>query len=110
MWVFIEWKPKAIFSSLIFFVLNKHGGKRFMNIRGKESLKIITIVSFYVKSPYVRKIYCAIFIENFSLIFLYINILFTYSREYTERRDRSRLHARSLKWDSIPGLQDQALG
>ena len=26
------------------------------------------------------------------------------------RRGRSRLHAGSLKWDSIPGLQDHALG
>ena len=25
-------------------------------------------------------------------------------------RGRSRLHARSLTWDSIPGLQDRALG
>ena len=25
-------------------------------------------------------------------------------------RGRSRLHARSQTWDSIPGLQDQALG
>ena len=25
-------------------------------------------------------------------------------------RGRSRLHARSLTWDLIPGLQDQALG
>ena len=25
-------------------------------------------------------------------------------------RGRSRLHAGSLKWDSIPGLQDRALG
>ena len=25
-------------------------------------------------------------------------------------RGRSRLHAGSLMWDSIPGLQDQALG
>ena len=25
-------------------------------------------------------------------------------------RERSRLHAGSLTWDSTPGLQDQALG
>ena len=35
-------------------------------------------------------------------------------RERERGRDtgggRSRLHARSLTWDSIPGLQDRALG
>ena len=36
-------------------------------------------------------------------------------REERERdrdtgRGRSRLHARSLTWDSIPGLQDHTLG
>lgn len=38
-----------------------------MHVRGKESLKIITIMSFYVKFPYVRKIYCVLLIENSSL-------------------------------------------
>ena len=31
-------------------------------------------------------------------------------RERDIGRDRSRLHAGSLTWDSIPGLQDRALG
>ena len=31
-------------------------------------------------------------------------------REAERERERSRLHAGSPMWDSIPGLQDQALG
>lgn len=51
-----KWEPKAISTILIFnFVLNNHGKKRFMNIRGKESLKIATIMSLYVKFLYERK-------------------------------------------------------
>ena len=49
------------------------------------------------------------------LLRIFFNIyLFIIDRERERGRDtgggRSRLHARSLTWDSIPGLQDRALG
>ena len=54
------------------------------------------------------------FVPDFFLIFLFC---FVFIHRDTEReggrgtgRGRRRLHAGSLTWDSIPGLQDQALG
>ena len=49
------------------------------------------------------------------LLFFFFKIyLFIHERERERGRDtrgmRSRLHARSLMWDSIPELQDRALG
>ena len=46
--------------------------------------------------------------------FFFFKILFIYSQEKQRERERgrgrSRLHAGSLMWDSIPGLQDHAVG
>ena len=43
-------------------------------------------------------------------IYLFLKILFIYERHKERGRGRSRLHAGSLTWDLIPGLQDHALG
>ena len=49
-------------------------------------------------------------------MFCFFKILFIHERERERERgrdtgrERSRLHARSPMWDSIPGLQDHALG
>ena len=49
-------------------------------------------------------------------LILFLNILFIHERQRERERGRdigrgrSRLHAGSLMWDSIPGLQDHALG
>ena len=49
-----------------------------------------------------------------ALLILFFEDLFIYNRHREREREaeggRSRLHARSLMWDSIPGLQDRALG
>ena len=44
--------------------------------------------------------------------FFFLKILFMRDRERGREtgRGRSRLHAGSLMWDLIPGLQDQAMG
>ena len=47
-------------------------------------------------------------------IYTFLKIFFINHERYTERgrgtgRGRSRLHAGSPTWDSIPGLQDHAL-
>ena len=48
------------------------------------------------------------------LLFFFFKILFIHERQRKRGRDtvrgRSRLHAGSPTWDSILGLQDQALG
>ena len=46
----------------------------------------------------------------FFLIFIYLLFMIEREREAETGGRRSRLHARSLTRDSIPGLQDRALG
>ena len=47
----------------------------------------------------------------FSFSFFFLRFYFFIHDRHTQRgRDRSRLHAGSPTWDSIPGLQDHALG
>ena len=56
----------------------------------------------------------------FSFLFFFLKTFYLFiHEEHREEREReaetraegeARLHAGSLTWDSIPGLQDQALG
>ena len=60
------------------------------------------------------KMNCPMLIKKFFFKdFIYLFMRDT-QREKERGRDigrgRSKLHARSLMWDSIPGLQDHALG
>ena len=49
--------------------------------------------------------------SNISVMFFKDFIyLFIHERHRDQGRERSRVHAGTLKWDSIPGLQDHALG
>ena len=70
---------------------------------------------FFFRWSYTRDLLTSYhFFSNFIAV-CFLKILFIYSWEtYTERgrdigRERSRLHAGSLMWDSIPGLQDHIL-
>ena len=64
-----------------------------------------------------NELLCFLFLKIVFLcvfVLLFFKILFIHERHRKRGRDtgrgrRSRFHARSLLWDSIPGTQDQAL-
>ena len=63
-----------------------------------------------------RKNFSYMGIKFYFFIFIFLKIFFIYlfmterERDRDTGRGRSRLHAGSLTWDSILGLQDHALG
>ena len=66
-------------------------------------------------APHLKYISFPCLITAISTLFFFFKILFIYSWEarrkgQRHRRGRSRLHAGSPMWDSILGLQDDALG
>ena len=73
----------------------------------QQSMNLLVTVAFYEVS--VDGYFIFIFFKDFIYLFMSER-----ERERERGRDtgrgRSRLHAGSLTWDSIPDLQDQALG
>ena len=64
---------------------------------------------FHLLLPYLRSLWSHTQYETFIFFFLRF-YLFMRDRGRDTGRGRSRLHAGSLMWDSIPGLQNHALG
>ena len=104
----------AIFSfSFFFFLLFLYADLSTQNIL----LLVLHMDSNLLSSwaPHLKYISFPCLITAISTLFFFFKILFIYSWEarrkgQRHRRGRSRLHAGSPMWDSILGLQDDALG
>ena len=77
-----------------------------------------SFVEYLPSTYYVLRTVYSIVIENAKGLFSFclqlkkifsFKILFIYSRETHTEKERGRLHAGGPMWDSIPGLQHQAL-